>query len=56
MSSAAEATLVFPSVPWFQALQQLVNADPDFRRIGGIDASLALKAGPKHLRISLGAL
>lgn len=47
MSSAAEATLVFPSVRWFQALQQLVNADPDFRRIGSIDVSMAVKVGPK---------
>ena len=51
MSSAAEATLVFPSVLWFQALQQLVNADPDFRRIGSIDASMAVKVGPKIIVI-----
>lgn len=47
MSSAAEATLVFPSVQWFQALQQLVNADRDFRRIGSVDLSMAVKVGPK---------
>ena len=51
MSSAAEATLVFPSVQWFQALQQLVNADPEFRRIGSIDASMAVKVGPKIIVI-----
>ena len=33
MSSAA-GTLVFPSVEWFQALQQLVNVAPEFRRLG----------------------
>ena len=51
MSSAGEATLVFPSVNWFQALQQLVNADPEFRRIGSIDASMAVKVGPKIIVI-----
>lgn len=51
MSSASAATLVFPSVPWFQALQQLVNADPEFRRIGSIDASMGVKVGPKIIVI-----
>ena len=42
MSSAA-GTLVFPSVEWFQALQQLVNVDPEFRRLGSIDAAMGVK-------------
>ena len=46
MSSAA-GTLVFPSVEWFQALQQLVNADPEFRRLGTVDASMGVKVGPR---------
>ena len=51
MSSTAGATLIFPSTQWFQALQQLVNDDPDFRRIGSIDASMAVKVGPKIIVI-----
>ena len=46
MSSAA-GTLVFPSVEWFQALQQLVNVDPEFRRLGSIDAAMGVKVGSK---------
>lgn len=46
MSSAA-STLVFPSVEWFQALQQLVNVDPEFRRLGSIDAAMGVKVGSK---------
>jgi phytoene dehydrogenase-like protein len=46
MSSAA-STLVFPSVEWFQALQQLVNVDPEFRRLGSIDAAMGVKVGSR---------
>ena len=46
MSSAA-GTLVFPSAEWFQALQQLVNVDPEFRRLGSIDAAMGVKVGSK---------
>lgn len=37
--------LVFPSLEWFQALQQLVNADPEFRRLGSIDTTMGVKVG-----------
>ena len=46
MTSAA-GTLVFPSVEWFQALQQLVNVDPEFRRLGSIDAAMGVKVGSR---------
>ena len=46
MSSAA-GTLVFPSVEWFQGLQQMVNGDPEFRRLGSIDAAMGVKVGSK---------
>ena len=46
MSSAA-GTLVFPSVEWFQALQQLVNVDSEFRRLGSIDAAMGVKVGSR---------
>ena len=39
--------LVFPSVRWFQALQQLVNEDAEFRRLGTVDAGMGVKVGPK---------
>ena len=45
--SSAEGTLVFPSVEWFQALQQLVNVDPEFRRLGSIDAAMGVKVGSR---------
>ncbi len=45
--SPVAGTLVFPSVEWFQALQQLVNADPEFRRLGTIDAGMGVKVGSR---------
>ena len=38
MSAQGANTLVFPSVEWFQGLQNMVNVDPEFRRIGSVDA------------------
>ena len=46
MSSVSDA-LVFPSLQWFQALQQLVNGDPEFRRLGTVDAEMGVKVGPR---------
>jgi hypothetical protein len=43
--SPAAGSLVFPSVEWFQAIQQLVNADPEFRRLGTVDAEMGVKVG-----------
>ena len=45
MSSVSDP-LVFPSLQWFQALQQLVNGDPEFRRLGTVDAEMGVKVGP----------
>ncbi len=47
MASITDGALVFPSLEWFQAVQKLVNADPDFRRLGSIDATMGVKVGPK---------
>ena len=47
MSAHGADALVFPSVEWFQGLQQLVNNDPEFRRIGSIDAVMGVKVGEK---------
>ena len=47
MSAHGADAMVFPSVEWFEGLQQLVNNDPEFRRIGSIDAVMGVKVGEK---------
>ena len=47
MSAHGTAGIVFPSVEWFQALQSLVNDDPEFRRLGTVDATMGVKVGEK---------
>lgn len=41
---AGEA-LVFPSLQWFEAVQALVNEDPEFRRLGSVDTKMGVKSG-----------
>ena len=53
--SSATNTLVFPSVEWFQALQQLVNGDPEFRRLGTVDAGMGVKVGSRVFVITFEA-
>ncbi len=53
--SSATNTLVFPSDEWFQALQQLVNADPEFRRLGTVDAGMGVKVGSRVFVITFEA-
>ncbi len=53
--SSTTNTLVFPSVEWFQALQQLVNADPEFRRLGTVDAGMGVKVGSRVFVITFEA-
>jgi hypothetical protein len=53
--SSATGTLVFPSVEWFQAVQQLVNADPEFRRLGSVDAGMGVKVGSRVFVITFEA-
>jgi len=55
MSPAAGTTVVFPSVAWFQALRDLVNSDPEFRRIGSIDATMGVKVGRRLFVITFEA-
>ena len=45
MTDPTSTALTFPSVEWFQALQQLVNSDEEFRRLGNIDAVMGVKVG-----------
>ncbi|PKB63904.1 MAG: hypothetical protein BZY80_04890 [SAR202 cluster bacterium Io17-Chloro-G2] len=53
--SPATSTVVFPSVEWFQALQQLVNSDPEFRRMGTVDAGMGVKVGSRVFVITFEA-
>ena len=55
MSVNSGSALVFPSVEWFQALQEMVNADPDFRRLGSIDISMGVKVGSRVFIITFEA-
>ena len=47
MSAQGAKTLVFPSVEWFQGLQELVNNDPEFRRLGSIDTVMGVSVGER---------
>ena len=55
MSVNSGSALVFPSLEWFQARQEMVNADPDFRRLGSIDLSMGVKVGPRVFIITFEA-
>ncbi|MGQ4808100.1 hypothetical protein NKDENANG_01467 [Candidatus Entotheonellaceae bacterium PAL068K] len=56
MNSPSDDPLLFPSIEWFQTLQQLVNADPEFRRLGTIDAVVGIKAGSEICILTFQAL
>jgi hypothetical protein len=47
MAASTGGALVFPSIEWFQAIKTLVNDDPEFRRLGSIDATMGVKVGAK---------
>ena len=55
MSSQGAKTLAFPSVEWFQALQELVNVDPEFRRLGSVDAVMGVSVGERVFMITFEA-
>jgi hypothetical protein len=38
---------VFPSTEWFNAIKDLVNADPAFRQLGTVDASSASRSAAR---------
>jgi len=46
---------VFPSVEWFNALKDLVNADPKFRELGTVDATMGIKVGSKIIKVTFEA-
>ncbi len=55
MNAQGASGLLFPSVEWFQGLQGLVNNDPEFRRIGSVDATMGVKAGERVFVITFEA-
>ena len=55
MSAQGANGLTFPSVEWFQSLQDLVNNDPEYRRIGSVDATMGVKVGEKVFVITFEA-
>ena len=55
MSAHGAKELVFPSVEWFQGLQALVNNDPEFRRLGSVDAVMGVKVGERVFVITFEA-
>ena len=55
MSAQGAKELVFPSVEWFQGLQALVNKDPEFRRLGSVDAVMGVKIGERVFVITFEA-
>ena len=55
MNAQGANGLTFPSVEWFQSLQELVNNDPEYRRIGSVDATMGVKVGEKVFVITFEA-
>ncbi len=55
MSEHGTSALKFPSVEWFQALQELVNNDDEFRRLGNVDAVMGVKVGNRVFVITFEA-
>ncbi len=55
MSAQGANKLVFPSVEWFRSLQELVNSDPEFRRLGSVDAVMGVSVGERVFIITFEA-
>ena len=55
MSAQGGKRLVFPSVEWFQGLRELVNGDPEFRRLGSVDAVMGVSVGERVFMITFEA-
>ena len=55
MTDPTSTALTFPSLEWFQALQQLVNNDDEFRRLGNVDAVMGVKVGERVFVITFEA-
>ena len=55
MSAQGAESFLFPSVEWFQQLQESVNSDPEFRRLGNVDAVMGVKVGDQVFIITFEA-
>ena len=55
MTDPMSPALTFPSVEWFQALQEMVNNDEEFRRLGNVDAVMGVKVGERVFVITFEA-
>jgi hypothetical protein len=45
----------FPSVEWFEAIKDLVNADSEYKRLGTFDSKVGIKVGDALLEITFEA-
>ena len=54
-TATATAAIPFPSLEWFETLRQLVNADPEYRRLGTVDASMGVKSGDSVFVVTFAA-
>ncbi len=45
----------FPSVEWFNAIKDMVNADPAFRQLGTVDAVIGIKVENKIFELTFEA-
>jgi hypothetical protein len=45
----------FPSVEWFNAIKDIVNADPAFRQLGTVDAVIGIKVEHKIYELTFEA-
>lgn len=45
----------FPSIEWFNAVRDLVNADDAFRQLGNVDAQVGIKVGDQLFSVDFEA-
>ena len=43
---------VFPSVEWFRAVADIVNKDPEYRRLGNCDAAVGIEVGDRVFELN----
>ena len=55
MSAQGAPSFLFPSVEWFRQVQESVNGDPEFRRLGNVDAVMGVKVGDQVFIITFEA-
>ncbi|MGD9894040.1 MAG: hypothetical protein AB7R89_15175 [Dehalococcoidia bacterium] len=42
----------FPSVEWFRAVADIVNNDPEYRKLGNCDAAVGIEVGDRTFELS----